>query len=45
MEIYTVDNETRTREINPKMLMSKEDIGLWDSDVPEYYKGKNGYEA
>lgn len=25
--------------------MSKEDIGLWDSDVPEYYKGKNGYEA
>ena len=31
--------------INPKMLMTKEDLGLIDSRVPEYYKGSNGYEA
>ena len=29
--------------INPKMLMTKEELGL--ERVPEYYKGKNGYEA
>ena len=32
-------------EINPKMLMSKEELGLWDDNIPEYYKGKHGYEA
>ena len=30
-------------KINPKMLMTKEELGL--DRVPEYYKGKNGYEA
>tara|TARA_R100000781_G_C4060276_1_gene120774 strand:+ start:708 stop:1031 length:324 start_codon:yes stop_codon:yes gene_type:complete len=30
--------------INPKMLMTKEELGL-DNRVPKYYKGKNGYEA
>jgi len=29
--------------INPKMLMTKEELGL--ERIPEYYKGKNGYEA
>ena len=33
------------RAINPKMLMSKEELGLTESRVPEYYKGKQGYEA
>tara|TARA_R100000655_G_scaffold46752_1_gene83708 strand:+ start:1604 stop:1957 length:354 start_codon:yes stop_codon:yes gene_type:complete len=41
-------------EINPKMLMTKEQLGLNktktgglhnDSRVPKYYKGKEGYEA
>jgi len=41
-------------EINPKMLMTKEELGLSktktgglhnDSRVPKYYKGKEGYEA
>ena len=31
-------------EINPKMLMTKEELGL-DNRVPKYYKGKEGYEA
>ena len=31
-------------EINPKMLMTKEELGL-DNRVPKYYKGKQGYEA
>ena len=29
--------------INPKMLLTKEELGL--ERVPEYYKGKNSYEA
>ncbi len=37
-------NMDTTAKINPKMKMSKEDLGL-DSRVPEYYIGKNGYEA
>lgn len=32
-------------KINPKMFLSKEQLGLKDSRVPEYYRGKNGYEA
>tara|TARA_R100001594_G_scaffold11334_3_gene25800 strand:+ start:6032 stop:6370 length:339 start_codon:yes stop_codon:yes gene_type:complete len=33
-------------EINPKMLMTKEELGLTkDNRVPKYYKGKEGYEA
>jgi len=31
--------------INPKMQMSKEELGLKDERVPYYYIGKNGYEA
>ena len=31
-------------KVNPKMLLTKDELGL-DSRVPEYYKGKNGYEA
>jgi hypothetical protein len=34
-----------TRNINPKMKMSKEELGLKDSRVPDYYRGRNGYEA
>ena len=60
-------NSTSTTRINPKMKMSKEELGLEnkhetvtgglfptgarsmdaikDNRVPDYYKGKNGYEA
>ena len=32
--------------LNPKMLLGKKELGLnEDSRVPDYYKGKNGYEA
>jgi hypothetical protein len=34
-----------TRNINPKMQMSKEELGLKDNRVPDYYRGRNGYEA
>tara|TARA_R100000544_G_C2222691_1_gene58549 strand:- start:1260 stop:1595 length:336 start_codon:yes stop_codon:yes gene_type:complete len=53
-----------TTNINPKMKMSKDDLGLnkekhvtltgglfpvgartMDTRIPDYYKGKNGYEA
>jgi len=34
-----------TRNINPKMRMSKAELGLKDERVPDYYKGRNGYEA
>ena len=49
--------QSNTADINPKMLLSKEDLidqyggktrsGGIESDhrVPEYYKGKEGYEA
>ena len=40
-----VSQEQIEKEINPKMLMSKEELGLWDDNIPEYYKGANGYEA
>ena len=36
-----LDNEKQM--INPKMLKTKEELGI--ERVPEYYKGKNGYEA
>lgn len=51
------DKQSNTADINPKMLLSKTDLtdqydgktrtgGLEnDSRVPEYYRGKNGYEA
>tara|TARA_R110000744_G_scaffold189769_1_gene308836 strand:+ start:20 stop:385 length:366 start_codon:yes stop_codon:yes gene_type:complete len=53
-------NMSATSDINPKMKMTKEELGLVidqydgktrtggimsDSRVPNYYKGKNGYEA
>ena len=42
---YEVDrNIDKSKQmINPKMLMTKEELGL--ERIPEYYKGKNGYEA
>lgn len=51
------NKQSNTAYINPKMLLSKEDLmgqyngktlsgGLQnDNRVPDYYKGKNGYEA
>jgi len=39
------DDKWSGGKINPKMLMSKEELGLWDDNIPEYYKGANGYEA
>ena len=38
-------NTTSTASINPKMKISKEGLGLCDDNIPEYYKGANGYEA
>jgi hypothetical protein len=35
----------KDNKVNPKMLLSKEELGLKDNRVPDYYKGKNGYEA
>ena len=40
---YDFDRNKPYNNINPKMLMTKEELGL--DRVPEYYKGKNGYEA
>ena len=39
-----IDNSKQMNRINPKMLKTKEELGL-DERVPEYYKGLNGYEA
>ena len=51
------DKQSNTADINPKMFLSKEDLtdqyggktrtGGIENDhrVPEYYKGKEGYEA
>jgi len=48
------NKQSNTAYINPKMLLSKkdlmsstidEDLKIFDDRVPEYYKGKNGYEA
>ena len=42
---------TMSDTINPKMKLSKEELGLkehigvWDDRVPSYYRGSNGYEA
>jgi len=38
-------NMDSTTNINPKMKMSKEELGLKDTRVPNYYRGRNGYEA
>ena len=64
---YEFDRNSTSSTINPKMKMSKEELGLekenitrtgglfptgtrsmdanQDNRVPDYYKGKNGYEA
>ena len=39
-----LDNAKQMNQLNPKMLLTKEELGLV-SRIPEYYKGKNGYEA
>jgi hypothetical protein len=31
--------------VNPKMKLTKDELGLKDNRVPKYYIGKNGYEA
>ena len=36
-------NMNSSGNINPKMFLSKEEIN--DKRIPDYYKGKNGYEA
>lgn len=41
---YEYDRNMDINDINPKMLLSKKELGL-ENKVPEYYKGKNGYEA
>jgi len=43
-EVFKVLNQEPCCKINPKMLLSKEELGL-DNRVPDYYRGKNGYEA
>ena len=64
---YELDRNSTSTTVNPKMKMSKEELGLekehitrtgglfptgtrsmdakQDNRVPDYYKGKNGYEA
>ena len=40
------DNKWGGGSLNPKMMLNKKELGLnKDSRVPDYYKGKNGYEA
>lgn len=38
-------NMDATIKLNPKMKLSKQELGLKDNRVPDYYRGKNGYEA
>ena len=42
-EVVVEDKDNKW--VNPKMFLTKEELGLWDDRVPSYYKGKNGYEA
>ena len=64
---YELDRNSTSTTVNPKMKMSKEELGIeekhitrtgglfptgtrsmdvkQDNRVPDYYKGKNGYEA
>ena len=40
------DNKWGGGSLNPKMMLSKKELGLSeDNRVPDYYKGSNGYEA
>lgn len=41
----TNDNFKKKNKVNPKMKMTKEELGLKKNIIPEYYKGKEGYEA
>ena len=43
--IQDKDDKWSGGNVNPKMKMSKEELGIKDNRVPDYYKGKNGYEA
>ena len=38
-----LDNTKKMNEINPKMLLSKEELGILE--IPDYYKGDNNYTA
>ena len=47
---YYEKNRNMREPVNPKMKLSKEQLGIVvdqykDNRVPDYYKGKNGYEA
>jgi len=43
---YEYDRNTdATININPKMLLTKKELGLKNNKIPNYYIGKNGYEA
>ena len=37
--------KAKEKKINPKMKLTKKELGLEDDRVPFYYVGKNGYEA
>ena len=46
IDINKKNNNYEDHLINPKMLMTKEELGLTlENRVPKYYKGKQGYEA
>ena len=45
MRGYISPNTQDDSIINPKMRMSKKELGLKDNRIPDYYKGRNGYEA
>jgi hypothetical protein len=38
-------NIDATININPKMFLTKKELGLKNNKIPNYYIGKNGYEA
>jgi hypothetical protein len=37
--------EMKDNKVNPKMLLTKDELGLKDNRIPDYYIGNNGYEA
>ena len=37
--------KVKKNKLNPRMTMTKEELGILDKRVPSYYRGKNGYEA
>ena len=48
-KVYPVPKEQTTSislgKVNPKMQLTKDELGLKDNKIPSYYIGKNGYEA